>query len=219
MVVMGIMGSPRVNGTCSKLLRKALDGAAGRGAETKCFDLITHDIKYCRGCTRCFVSDPELQIGRCSLKDDMALILAEYVDADGYIFATPVYGVSITALMKTFYERMIALTYRARDAHAQLPRSRVPANFQRKASFIVTGNSGDDFKEVMGDPCFDAFQGHLMIQMVDMVDRFYAGGVETMTEQVFSNKSNEAYAMGGRLVDEIEKSRSGGCGQQEGAIL
>lgn len=211
MVIMGIMGSPRVNGTCSKLLRKALDGAAGRGAETKCFDLIRHDIKYCRGCMRCFLSDPGLPIGTCSLKDDMALILAEYVNADGYIFATPVYDVGITALMKTFYERMIALTYRPKEAHAQLPGARAPANFQKKASIIVTGNCSDDLKEVMGKPCFDAFQGHLMIQMVDTVDCFYVGGIETMTGQVFSSRTDQAHAIGGRLVDAIEKSRSGAC--------
>lgn len=91
MKILGFLGSPRVNGKSGKLLKKALEGAESRGADTKRYDLINCNIKHCTGCGACFTKKPELLIGKCSLKDDMASILEEYINADGYIFASPVY--------------------------------------------------------------------------------------------------------------------------------
>ena len=43
MKVLGFLGSPRLNGFGSKLIRKALEGAASAGAETKLIDNIEAD--------------------------------------------------------------------------------------------------------------------------------------------------------------------------------
>ena len=137
----------------------------------------------------------------------MASVLNEYIKADGYVFATPNYDSSITALMKKFLERKIALTYRDADDYGKIGNSRCPANFTKKASMIVTANCGDELREMMGDPCFELMGGHLMIEQVDTVDQFYVGGVETMTDETWVEKLNEAYRMGIRLVEEIEKAR------------
>ena len=56
----------------------------------------------------------------------MAAILEEYVKADGYIFASPVYDANVTALMKTFLERKIMLSYKAPDAFGKTPRVTLP---------------------------------------------------------------------------------------------
>jgi len=208
MVILGILGSPRVNGHCGKLLRRALEGAAACGAETKTIELVKRDIKYCRGCSTCFETKPELKIGVCPIKDDMASILEEYIASDGYIFASPVYDVYVTALMKTFLERKIALTYRPKEQSGKLPESRVPANFLKKASIIITGNCSDEYREVMGVPCFEAIEGHLMIEMVETVDQFYVGGVEVMTQEIMDQKLGEAFALGQRLVTSIEQARA-----------
>ena len=111
----------------------------------------------------------------------MAAILEEYVKADGYIFASPVYDANVTALMKTFLERKIMLSYKAPDAFGKLPESRCPANFKRKAAFIVTGAAADEYKEVMADPCFEAIESHLMLEQVDTAHEMYVGGVENIT--------------------------------------
>jgi len=209
MMILGFLGSPRVNGKCGKLLQKALEGAESRGAEAKRFELIKCNIKHCMGCFTCWYENHELPIGKCPLKDDMASILEEYIKADGYIFATPVYDMSVTALMKKFLERKIALTYREKDAYAKIGAARVPADFKKMASMIVTGNCSDEYREVMGDPCFEALEAHLIIEQVPTVDKFYVGGVENMTDETFSEKLNESYQMGIRLVEEIEKARKG----------
>ncbi len=115
MIILGFLGSPRVNGTNSRLLKKALKGAESRGAETKIFELIKCNIKFCTACFNCVHKNPELPIGECLLEDDMASILKEYIRADGYVFASPNYDGSVTALMKRFLERKIALTYRPKE--------------------------------------------------------------------------------------------------------
>lgn len=208
MVILGILGSPRINGHCAKLLRKALEGAASCGVETKIIELVKKNIKYCIGCSTCFETKPDLKIGVCPIKDDMAAILEEYISADGYIFASPVYDVYVTALMKTFLERKIALTYRPKELTGKLPESRVPANFLKKASIIITGNCSDEYREVMGTPCFEAIEGHLMIEMVDTVDQFYVGGIESISPKVMEQKLSEAFALGQRLVKSIEQARA-----------
>lgn len=210
MLVLGFLGSPRVNGYCSKLLRKALEGAESKGAVTKRYDLIKLNIKYCMGCSTCYRNNPDLLIGTCPLKDDMAAILEDYVKADGYIFASPVYDANVTALMKTFLERIIMLTYKAPDAFGKLPESRCPANFKKKAAFIVTGAAADEYKEVMADPCFEAIESHLMIAQVDTAHEMYVGGLENITGERFAERLEEACRLGGVLVDEIDKELRAG---------
>ncbi len=185
MLVLGFLGSPRVNGHCSKLLKKALEGAESRGAVTKRYDLIKLNIKYCMGCNTCFAIIPICSIGKCPLKDDMAAILEEYVKADGYIFASPVYDANVTALMKTFLERKIMLSYKAPDAFGKLPESRCPANFKRKLPLLLPEAAADEFKEVMADPCFEAIESHLMLEQVDTAHEMYVGGLENITEERF----------------------------------
>jgi len=206
MLILGFMGSPRLKGKCAQLMQKTLDGAADKGAEIKRYDLINCNIDFCRGCGTCFMNNPELSIGKCPLKDDMHSILEEYIRADGYVFASPVYDVFITALMKRFLERKIMLTYRDKNAYATLPESRVPANFTRKASLLVTANCADELEEAMGVPCFESWQAHLPIEQVDTVDQFYVGGVENMSDEIFSQKRAQAFSNGQRLYDEIKKA-------------
>ena len=207
MYILGFLGSPKVKGHSAKLLKKALAGAESRGATTRRYDLIKLNIKYCMGCNRCYRNDPELLIGKCPLNDDMAAILEEYVKADGYIFASPVYDANVTALMKTFLERKIMLSYKAPDAYGKIPESRCPANFKKKAAFIVTGSAEDKYKEVMADPCFEAIEAHLMLEQVDTSHEIYVGGLENITEQRFSERLEEAYQLGAHLVDEIRKEQ------------
>lgn len=207
MNIIGYLGSPRPKGICARLLDKALEGAVSAGAKVKRVDLIRHDIRHCTGCCTCMHDDPALSIGRCPLKDNVAAMLEDYIAADGYIFATPVYDGSVTALMKKFLERKIALTYRPREAHATIGESRCPAGFKKHAAMIVTGNCADEYRELMGDPCFELMEGHLMIEQIMTTDKLYVGGVESMTDELEAQRASAAFEAGARLVAEIEKSR------------
>jgi len=201
------MGSPRVKGLNAKLIDRALKGAQSKGAETKRYDLIQYNIKFCMGCFKCMFENHELPIGKCPLKDDMAGILKEYRQADGYILASPVYDVGVTALMKNFLERKCALHYRKREDYGRIPDTREKANFKKKASLIVTANAADEYGEVMGPPCFEAMEAHFLIEEIDVVDRVYIGGIENISKKKLSEKLDEMYTLGIHLVDEIEKAR------------
>ena len=149
----------------------------------------------------------ELPVGKCPIKDDMEGILNDYVQADGYIYATPVYDVGITALMKTFLERKFSLFFKSKEDTVTIPAPRTPANFLKKVSVIVTGNARDEYKEVMGPPCFETIETDLMLEQMDIVDKFYVGGAHVMDEERLKEKLKEAFAIGERLVDTIEGVR------------
>jgi len=203
------MGSPRIKGLNGKLIDSALKGAESKGVEIQRYDLIKCNIEYCRGCFRCVHENHELPIGKCTINDDMADILEEYHKADGYIFATPVYGVYVTALMKTFLERKFPLFYREKGDSEKIPDARVTANFKKKASMIVTGNASDEYGELMGDPCFDAFEMDFMMEQVDTVDKLYVGWAGNLSNDRLMEKLDEASRIGKRLVDNIEKAHNG----------
>lgn len=207
MNIIGFLGSPRLKGICARLLDKALEGAAGTGASVRRVDIIRHNIQHCMGCCKCMFDDPALPVGRCPLKDDVASMLEDYIGADGYIFATPVYDGSVTALMKKFLERKIALSHRPQNAYATIGEARSPADFKKGAAMIVTGNCADEYRELMGDPCFELMEGHLMIEQVITMDKLYVGSVENMHEAAVAEKEKAAFDMGARLILEIEKSR------------
>jgi len=208
MKIIGYLGSPRANGNTGKLLKRALEGAASKGAETKKVDLIKYNIEHCKGCNKCYHNNPELKIGICPIKDDMASILEEYVSADGYFLCSPVYDMNTTALMKKFVERKIALSYRPKEAYAKICEPREAANFKKMASFIVTANSPDEYEEVMGVPCYDTMNSHLMIEQVWLLDKLYCGGVEDISKEAWDKKMDLAFEMGVRLVEEIEKAQN-----------
>jgi multimeric flavodoxin WrbA len=214
MKIIGYMGSPRLNGLNAKLIDGALKGAQSKGAEIKCCDLINCNIQFCRGCFQCMFEHHELPIGRCILDDDMAAIWEEYRTADGYILASPVYDVGVTALMKRFLERKCMLHYRRKEDRGRFPDTREKAGFKKKVSLIVTGNAADEYREVMGPPCFDTMESHFFIEEIDTVDRLYVGGVESLSDERLSEKLQEAFMLGVNLVEGIEGARSAGLSCQ-----
>jgi FMN-dependent NADH-azoreductase len=152
--------------------------------------------------------NPDLPIGKCPIKDDMAAILKEYAESDGYIFTTPVYDVGVTALMKTFLERKFPLFHRKKEDTGKIPSPRTAANFQKKASFIVTGNCADEFVECMGIPCFEALESDFFLEQIDTVDRLFVGSAEDLNGEAPAAKEKEAFELGVRLVDAIRAVRN-----------
>jgi len=204
MLIVGILGSPRLKGKCSKLLQEVLSGAESQGASTQRIDVIKYDIKHCMGCCQCMTTEPDLAIGKCPLKDDMAKLLELYTKADGYVLASPVYDVSITALMKKFLERKLPLFYRPREAYATISGPRRACDFKKKVVMIVTGNCGDEYRELMGDPCFEMLESQLILEQIETIEKLYVGGVENMTEETFKDRLNTAFCAGKTLVERIK---------------
>lgn len=64
----------------------------------------------CRGCLLCFSRGEE----SCPNHDDAPLIEQKMREADGVIFATPVYGMNVTGQMKIFIDRFCYIFHRPR---------------------------------------------------------------------------------------------------------
>lgn len=107
MKVLAICGSYRKHKTIDTLIDKAIEGikSVNPDLEIEKVYLIDKKIEYCRGCMFCFHVDPKKEVGECVIKDDMQELSQKLNQANGYIFATPIFDGTVTAIMKTFIER------------------------------------------------------------------------------------------------------------------
>jgi len=206
LTILAFMGSPRIKGLCSQFAASALQGAASLGAEVRQINLVDCDIRHCTGCHSCVYTKHELPIGMCPLKDDMAGILEQYLAADGYVMACPVYDFTVTSIMKAFIERRFPMYKKQKGLHGKIPEVRVPQGFKKKAVLIATGDASDEYAAI-AEPCFDVMSGHFMVEEIDVVSQLYVGYIHNVDEQRYNEKMQETFTMGAGLVEEIEKAR------------
>ena len=64
--------------------------------------LTDYRVETCRGCKTCFNKGEEF----CPLKDDRDVLIGKMMTSDGVVFATPNYSYQVTAIMKTFLDRL-----------------------------------------------------------------------------------------------------------------
>ena len=101
MKILAIHGSPRTIGSGTRRLTGfVLEGAEGAGADTEMIDLCDYRVTPCTACEGCMLT------GTCVYDDDVAGILARMKDADGIVFASPVYIDNVTGQMKLFFDRL-----------------------------------------------------------------------------------------------------------------
>lgn len=106
--MVAFIGSPHRGRTCEivELFEQKLKELGE--IDFKSVSLKDVDLKLCRGCGVCLEKGEEY----CALKDDRDALLAMLREADGVIFATPVYSLQVTALMKNFLDRLAYVFHR-----------------------------------------------------------------------------------------------------------
>jgi multimeric flavodoxin WrbA len=97
--ILGIAGSPRLNGNTSLLLDEALHGAREAGATVNKIIVCNRDIYPCQGCDDC------RKTGECTIDDGMDKIYNLTTQANGIILAAPVYFNSLNAQTKALIDR------------------------------------------------------------------------------------------------------------------
>ena len=109
MKLLAINGSYRRGRTIDTLMERAIEAArtARADLEVKHVFLIDRDIGYCTNCAACKDADPDLDHAPCVIHDDMDELSEDIVAADAFLFGTPVNLSSVTAVMKTFIERLV----------------------------------------------------------------------------------------------------------------
>ena len=99
--IWGVVGSPRKNGNTTKLVMRALEEAKRvPDVETELYEMAGKKFHHCTGCLSC------IDTGECVFKDDLAGFIERYLKADGIIWGSPIYHMSITGLMKNVIDRM-----------------------------------------------------------------------------------------------------------------
>ncbi|MCR3882748.1 flavodoxin family protein [Methanotrichaceae archaeon M04Ac] len=102
MKIVGICGSPREKAT-DHVLREALKMLEERGFSASFFGVRGKRISPCLHCDYC-LSNKE-----CRIKDDMYDLYPLLRDADGIVFATPIYNGGVSAQTKAVMDRCRAL--------------------------------------------------------------------------------------------------------------
>jgi multimeric flavodoxin WrbA len=100
--VLVLASSPRRDGNSARLAAAAADGARLAGHETHLEHLDDHMSHFLRDCRRCRDAD-----GRCTIDDGYEALLRERVlEAEGIVFATPIYWYGVSGQLKTFFDRL-----------------------------------------------------------------------------------------------------------------
>jgi len=110
MKILVIIGSPR-KGNTYRAAKKIEESMQSRGnVEFEYLMLKDADLSQCSGCFVCITKGEN----HCPHKDSASIIERKMHAADGVILATPVYGMNVSALMKTFIDRLSYIFHRPR---------------------------------------------------------------------------------------------------------
>lgn len=101
--LLGICGSYRRASTYAALSAALEEAKKIPGVETNLVELRGKEIHGCTGCNRCIKEECNACLAFSS--DDMKPIFDLFLEADGYLAATPVYGMGITPLLGAFFSR------------------------------------------------------------------------------------------------------------------
>jgi multimeric flavodoxin WrbA len=102
MKIIGVCGSPRHEGT-EHILEKALETLKEKGFQTQLWTVRAKWVDYCSHCDYC------LRNKECVVQDDLQELYPMLAEADGIIFATPVYNGGVSAQTKAVMDRTRAL--------------------------------------------------------------------------------------------------------------
>jgi multimeric flavodoxin WrbA len=205
MNIIAINGSPRKGWNPATLLKKALAGAASRGAKTALIHLYDLNYKGCHSCFACKKKGGE-SYGKCAVNDDVSPILKQICEVDGLILGSPIYFGAVSGEMKSFMERMLFPVL----AYTNPPASLFPRKIQ--TGFIYTMNtSGYErhialnesyLKRIFGASesllCFDTYQFDDNSEVV--AERFDPGKKAKRRKEVFPQDCEKAFQMGVTFV-------------------
>ncbi len=172
MKILGINTSPREVSNAKIALEKALDVAKAEGAEVELIDSNKLNITACQGDNYCKAHE-----GKCAIDDDMTQVYKAIEEADGIIFAIPVYFFDVNAQMKLVIDRLYS--------YFQFPFAETYGT--KKVSFIITQGTPDPeaFKSTL-EVQFGAFKflGFELQDLVVLTDNNVPGAINDKEDQL-----------------------------------
>ena len=189
MRVLGIMGSPRIQGNTDLLLNAALHGAEDAGTASEKMTVCSLTIHPCTECYGC------LKEGICNIRDDMDGVYEKLITADRIIAASPMFFYGISAQLKALIDRCQALWAR------KYVLKQLPAASGKKGAFIAVGATKGE----------KLFEGSIMTiryfyKTLDVVytDELLIRGVDIKGEvSEYPTALTDAFKLGERLVKDM----------------
>lgn len=176
MKVIALQASPRKGGNCDVLIDEMTKGIEENGGEVVKYYLEDENIAACKACMYC-AENPD-----CIRDDDGNKILDDMLEADGVIFATPIYYGQMSAQGKLIIDRFYGI--------GQNP----DKSLSGKAALIFTENQPtgtyEDYIQLTKASPFE-FMGY---DVIGYVDAGSAGPAGVVKEQ--EDKLKEAYELG-----------------------
>ena len=127
MIILGIMGSPRIKGNTDLLLDEALKGAHSQGAYVEKIIVDELEIAPCHEDYGCLAD------GNCVIRDDMDSIYPKLLESNVVIIASPIFFYGLTSQVKALIDRCQALWAR------KYVLKQNPPDTGRKGAFIAVG--------------------------------------------------------------------------------
>lgn len=134
--VIVISTSLRAGSNSDMLADQFIEGAKASGHEVEKISLVGKNIQFCKGCLAC------QQLGKCVIDDDVNAIMAQVLEADVVVWATPIYYYEMSGQMKTLIDRMNAMyaqDYKFRDIYLLTTAAESDPSTPKRVEAVLTG--------------------------------------------------------------------------------
>ena len=170
-----ITGSPRKDGN-SKIMADSFDRAArAREIEVKRYDAVRLDMSGCYACDDCFKNGKA-----CAVEDQFNALANDIMDADGLVFAAPVYWYSAPSQIKAVMDHFRAFKVAGK-------------NFTGKKCALLTCCSDEDENAMRG---FEySFRKSMEYMNANIVDEIMIPGIKTAEDIEKSGAMEQAAAL------------------------
>jgi multimeric flavodoxin WrbA len=204
--VVGIVGSYRKGKTIDSAISAVLEGAKGKGAETKKIYLVDKHIEFCTNCRSCAQEKVESRRGKCVHDDDMEGILREIDEADAVVLGAPINLGNVTAIMRRFIERLVPYCYWP-WGEAVAPVYRIK-KLDKKAITVTSSACPALIGRILMPGALSTLKKAARIMGAKVVKTLYFGPVCKNEDSKLSEKAlAKAYKAGEELVTKIKAGK------------
>ncbi len=151
-----VNGSPRKNWNTSKMCESFAKGVIDAGGYAEIINLYDIDFKGCRSCFACKLKNGK-NFGKCSYLDGLTPILDKIPQADGVVFASPIYFGDLTGAMRSLVERLFFPFFEYKEGYPSIAPKKL------KTAVIYTMNINEELANQMYQDLFNRFEWFIEI--------------------------------------------------------